>query len=192
MNGRMIPVAVAALMIAGMPATVLGPAPSPEAADRLAALRPRHESPALKISPAEMHCLAQNIYYEARGESEEGQAAVAHVTLNRVEAQGFPASICGVVHQGRDTGICQFGWSCTARHGEPGTHGPGESAAWKRAQAVAKRALAGGIDPTEGALYFHHLKERPQWAIGRYAHKVVIGEHIFFSVAETGRRLATR
>src|SRR5262245_36780890 len=39
---------------------------------------------------AELHCLAENIYYESRGEPLAGQYAVAEVTMNRVASSLFP------------------------------------------------------------------------------------------------------
>ena len=36
-----------------------------------------------KITYEEVECLAKNIYFEGRGESLQGQIAIAHVTLNR-------------------------------------------------------------------------------------------------------------
>ena len=42
-------------------------------------------------------CLTQAIYYEARNESEEGQAAVAEVVLNRAGSGRYPRDICQVV-----------------------------------------------------------------------------------------------
>ncbi len=42
-------------------------------------------------SQREEHCLAQAIYFEARSESEKGQAAVAQVVLNRVSSGLSPA-----------------------------------------------------------------------------------------------------
>jgi spore germination cell wall hydrolase CwlJ-like protein len=51
-----------------------------------------------ELSP-EVKCLAQNIYYEARNEPEEGKVAVGVVTLNRTQDPRFPKSVCGVVHQ---------------------------------------------------------------------------------------------
>ena len=52
-----------------------------------------------EIAQRETHCLATNIYFEARGESLEGKKAVAFVTLNRVESESFPNDICSVVYQ---------------------------------------------------------------------------------------------
>ena len=65
---------------------------------------------------AEKRCLAEAIYFEARGESEEGQAAVAQVVLNRVSSGLYPASICGVVYQNRQRrNACQFSFACDGR-----------------------------------------------------------------------------
>ncbi len=49
---------------------------------------------------AELNCLAQNIYFEARAESMQGKMAVANVTKNRLESEEFPNTWCGVVKQG--------------------------------------------------------------------------------------------
>jgi spore germination cell wall hydrolase CwlJ-like protein len=178
MDDRTIPLALTALLLAlGHPTPVEAPPPDAAAAARLAAKAPLHLRPAMMVSFAELHCLAANIYHEARGESPEGQAAVAHVTLNRVGSPGFPATICAVVHQ-RSGRACQFGWVCNPRLRPPA---PGE--AWGRAQAVAVRALAGGVDPTGGALYFQQVGTQADWAT-RMRRPVVIGRHVFFRLPD--------
>lgn len=48
-------------------------------------------------SQTELKCLAQAIYYEARGEPLPGQIAVAEVVLNRADSKRYPSSVCGVV-----------------------------------------------------------------------------------------------
>jgi spore germination cell wall hydrolase CwlJ-like protein len=58
----------------------------------------------------QVRCLAENIYYESRGESLEGQIAVAKVTLNRLD-EGYARTVCGVVKQRNPNG-CQFSWVC--------------------------------------------------------------------------------
>ena len=81
------------------------------------------------------------IYYEAASQSDEGQAAVAQVVLNRLRNPLFPKSVCGVVFEGSklNTG-CQFSFTCDgslARRPSPD--------AWNRAQTVAARALNGYV-----------------------------------------------
>jgi N-acetylmuramoyl-L-alanine amidase len=120
----------------------------------------------------EHKCLALNIYFEARGESEEGQMAVAHVTLNRVQSSQFPNTICEVVYQSR-----QFSWTHTLK-----SHKPRNAEAWKRAQRIATTALSWhdvGEDFSDGALYFHADYVRPYWA-DIFEQTVQIGKHIFY------------
>ena len=70
----------------------------------------------------EIHCLALNIYHEARGESLEGRLAVAAVTMNRVRDKRFPDRVCEGVWQPR-----QFSWTHDGRSDRPR-----EAKAWKR------------------------------------------------------------
>lgn len=64
----------------------------------------------------EQRCLAEAIYFEARGESDEGQAAVAQVVMNRVSSGLYPPTICGVVFQNRHRrNACQFSFACEGR-----------------------------------------------------------------------------
>ena len=72
------------------------------------------------------HCLASNIYWEARNQPIIGKLAVANVTLNRVASKRYPNTICGVVTQTRyypsgriDLHSCQFSWYCDGLKDEP-------------------------------------------------------------------------
>ncbi len=61
----------------------------------------------------EWNCLAEALYFEARGETVKGQFAVAEVILNRVESERFPSSACGVINQGTGKKYqCQFTYTC--------------------------------------------------------------------------------
>lgn len=123
-----------------------------------------------------LSCLALNVYWEARSESPEGQNAVAAVTLNRVESQAFPDSVCGVVKQGGERrNRCQFSWWCDGKSDRPD-----DATAWHRARTVAGKALAQGVnDPTDGALYYHATYVSPRWA-GDFEPTVRIGSHLFY------------
>src|ERR1700685_59090 len=64
----------------------------------------------------DLECLAENVYFEARGEPLEGQYAVAEVTLNRTRSDHFPHTVCGVVHQtrwdpSRGRFVADFSWT---------------------------------------------------------------------------------
>lgn len=124
------------------------------------------------VSAEEMRCLALNIYFESRGEPEEGQMAVAHVTLNRVQNSRFPDTICDVVYQPR-----QFSWTHVRR-----SHYPANRNAWRRAKRIAQTALdwhTVGEDFSEGALFFHADYVNPYW-VAHFEKTVQIGRHIFY------------
>jgi len=103
-------------------------------------------------SARDVDCLTAAVYYEARGETAAGQAAVAQVVLNRVRHPAFPKTVCGVVYQGVHTGNgCQFSFACNGA-----VDRPHEAAAWRRSQEVAMHALAGGVMTAVGdATHFH-------------------------------------
>lgn len=128
-----------------------------------------------------LDCLSQAVYYEARGESAQGQAAVAQVVLNRVRSPLYPKSVCGVVYQGAQSRTCQFSFACNGsmnRRMEP--------AAWRRSQAVAARALGGFVMAEIGAATNFHVVGMGQIWGGRLQRVAQIGDHVFY--AFSGRR----
>ena len=77
--------------------------------------------PKSAFSAAQQRCLAEGIYFEARGEPVSGQAAVSQVILNRVRNPHYPNTICGVVYQNKHwRNRCQFSFACD-RIRDPGT-----------------------------------------------------------------------
>ncbi len=149
----------------------------------LIAPAPAHQSYATLIgrddAGAEKRCLAEAIYFEARGESEEGQAAVAQVVLNRVASGLYPASICGVVYQDRQRrNACQFSFACDGR-----SLRVAEPEAWRTAVRIADEVSAGTtyVSDVGGATHYHANYVRPRWA--RSLEKMdVIGRHIFYKL----------
>lgn len=130
----------------------------------------------------EVHCLAENIYHEARGESTAGKMAVALVTLNRVKDKRFPDTVCGVVKQtkyypsGRiDLHSCQFSWYCDGK-----SDVPRDKKCWNDALLIAEVMITySAIDVTEGALWYHSRKVQPGWSMV-YVKTVSIDNHIFY------------
>lgn len=121
----------------------------------------------------EINCLAQAVYYEARGEPDRGKLAVAEVIVNRVNNRAYPKTYCGVVRQRRGN-VCQFSWVCT-RNAPPA--GP----QWNRSQEIAQRVYDGWKPGVVGnATYFHASRVRPSWA-GVFPKVAQIGSHIFYS-----------
>lgn len=131
---------------------------------------------------AEWQCLAEAVYFEARGESLRGQFAVAEVILNRVESPRYPGSVCGVVRQGAERrGACQFSYVCDGR-----PEVINDPASWDRAGKIARLMLDSADRPlTEGATHFHTTAVRPVWA-RIYERTARIGAHQFYR--QTGSR----
>jgi hypothetical protein len=124
----------------------------------------------------ETRCLAEAIYYEARGESVVGQLAVAEVVVNRVRSKHYPDTFCDVVYEGsyRSTG-CQFTFTCdgSLRHRPYG-------AAWRQANVVAGGVVAGFARPmTHSATHYHTNEVDPYWS-GSLIETTRIGAHIFY------------
>lgn len=133
--------------------------------------------PASVFSKKEQACLANGIYFEARGESVRGQAAVAQVILNRVRNPAYPNSICGVVYQNDNwLNRCQFSFACDGR--KKRIESP---ANYKVAQDVAMAVTAGKIFIPEVGSSTHYYANyvHPGWA--RTMQKMTkIGLHIFY------------
>jgi hypothetical protein len=127
----------------------------------------------------EERCLAEAIYFEARSEPEDGQAAVAQVVLNRVRSGLYPTSVCGVVYQNRNRrNACQFSFACEGkalRVTEPDS--------WKSAVRIAREVTFGETYNAEvgGATHYHANYVRPFWA-KRLKKMDVIGRHIFYKL----------
>ncbi|HXA40054.1 MAG TPA: cell wall hydrolase [Phenylobacterium sp.] len=126
-------------------------------------------------SARELDCLTQAVYFEARGETLRGQAAVAQVVLNRVANPSFPKTVCGVVFQGVATHGCQFSFACdgSMRHGR-------EADAWDRARQVAERALSGvRVANIGAATHFHTIDVQPDWG-PQMLRVAQVGLHVFY------------
>ena len=126
----------------------------------------------------EWQCLAEALYFEARGESVKGQFAVAEVVLNRRDSSKFPNTVCNVVNQGVQNGKhrCQFSYKCDGKS-EVFT----EKAAYARVGKVARLMLDG--EPrvlTKGATYYHTTAVRPSWSRA-FTNTAKIGVHKFYA-----------
>ncbi|ASY44004.1 cell wall hydrolase [Sphingobium xenophagum] len=117
----------------------------------------------------DMKCLAGAVYFESKGESLEGQLAVARVIINRAKSGRFADSLCGVVYQ-----PSQF--SFVRGHGMPPIRI--ESNAWREAVAIAQIAMDDSWNSrAEGALFFHARRVSPGWDKAKLA---MIDNHIFY------------
>lgn len=113
---------------------------------------------------SDLYLLAKCVYAEARGESYEGQVAVAAVILNRVKSPDFPNTIAGVIYQP---------WAFTAVNDGQINLEPD-----KTAYSAAQDAL-NGWDPTYGCLYYYNASTATSKWIFTKTTVVTIGNHVF-------------
>lgn len=122
----------------------------------------------LSVSEAnEAECLAKNMYFESRGETIQGNLAVAFVTVNRKNDWRYPDTVCGVVKQAEyKDGLpvlnrCAFSWWCDGE--------PEKITNWRRYNELLRiaeffiRDWKHIKDPTGGSTHYHNLKVDPYW-----------------------------
>ncbi len=129
-----------------------------------------------KVKDQQVLCLAQNVYFESRGQPLAGQVGVAQVTLNRLD-EGYARTVCGVVRQRLVQDVCQFSWVCERN---PNARGGGHE--WRLAIGIALAVLSDREniqDPTNGATHFHATYVRPDWS-RLYNNASQIGDHVFY------------
>jgi spore germination cell wall hydrolase CwlJ-like protein len=126
---------------------------------------------------AQWKCLAEALYFEARGESVEGMFAVGEVILNRVSSASYPNSVCGVINQGTGRKYsCQFTYTCDGKEEHIAEQG-----AWTRVGKIAELLINGTAprDLTDGATHYHTKAVSPSWA-KRFPRTATIGSHHFY------------
>jgi len=127
----------------------------------------------IQTSGAEQDCLANAIYFEARGEPLQGQLAVAEVVINRAASGRYPTTLCGVVVQPAQFSFVRRGRIPAADRA---------SDAWRRAVAVARIAEARLLPRVlpSSCLWYHANYVSPGWG-RRLSRSARIGLHIFYS-----------
>lgn len=128
----------------------------------------------LAVECDEYHDLALNIYFEARGETEDGMQLVGEVTLNRVESRSFPDNICDVVWQRR-----QFSWTHDGK-----SDVPQNQEKWEIAREIAENLINGEIEYfNNGATHFINpdiVSRIPNWTKA-YQELGRVGGHVFYA-----------
>lgn len=150
----------------------------------------------LKKINRELYCLAQNNFFEARGEPFKGKLAVAEVVMNRTEHDQFPNDPCAVIQQmtvvKTDKGVvrkrvCQFSWFCKGLRAIPlkdenGNVKPKVLKQWSDSVAAAILVYHEQTNKVVGnATHFYATKlVTPSWAYSKSVwRKKVIGNHTF-------------
>ncbi|MDP7165910.1 MAG: cell wall hydrolase [Candidatus Marinimicrobia bacterium] len=159
----------------------------------------------------EVYCMAKNVYFEARHESTLGKIAVAHVTMNRVNADNWPNTVCTVVHDGpireswktkKDPTLadkdriyyprknrCQFSWYCDSHRDmiwvtyKNGDVIEQNMNAWRDSVTVALLVMNNvwAVDPTDGATFYYNPHIANPGWAGIYTETAVIGNHRFMN-----------
>lgn len=141
--------------------------------------------PASARSATQVKCLATAIYFEARGEPEKGQIAVAQVVLNRLKNPAYPDTICDVVYQNKNQrNRCQFSFACDGRPDRIT-----DKSAWDDALRLARKVVNDQsnlfLSDVGAATHYHATYVRPRWA--RTMLKVdKIGRHVFYKTRNGG------
>jgi spore germination cell wall hydrolase CwlJ-like protein len=122
----------------------------------------------------EIKCLAQAVYFEARGEPFRGQIAVAQVVHNRTAKRA--KSYCDIVFEGSARlHRCQFSFACD---GKP-EHAR-EARAWTQAINVANLVKDGKLRDLSGrATHYHANYVSPGWS-KKLVRTATIGNHTFY------------
>ena len=134
---------------------------------------------------SELSCLAQAIYFEARGESPMGRLAVGRVVLNRVGSTAYPDTICGVVFQNSEKiNRCQFSFACDGKPEDVHRAGGRGAMRWRRAELLMECAVAcPGVSPFGNPLWqsthFHADYVSPAWE-WKLQSTGQIGQHLFY------------
>jgi len=130
---------------------------------------------ALENLAGETSCLAEALYYEARGQGLLGAKAIAEVIVRRTHSAAYPHSICGVVHQGTGSS-CQFSFVCDGTMDRPKA-----TSEWNRAVHWATQILQGNLpltNITQGAISFHAESIEADWP--GMQPTVTIGHNVFY------------
>lgn len=129
-------------------------------------------------SKREMSCLIQNVWFEARNESDAGKLAVIFVTLNRVKDPRWPKSICGVVFQ-----PYAFSWTTDVYPNYAPLHIRYVRMKWKELSEFVVQIMSQIsyiVDPTDGSNHYHTVNINPYWAKSMKKVSTVIGYHKFY------------
>lgn len=115
----------------------------------------------------EVHCMAKNIYMEARGEPHLGKLLVAGVAINRTKHKDYPNTICKVIAQKG-----QYKW--------PNINIPNNKE-WVESKMLAKAILDKKVHIPKNfnATHFHSVRVKPVW--GQKLRFVTrVGAHVFY------------
>ena len=129
------------------------------------------------------NCMAEAIYFEARGEEFIGKLAVGIVVLNRVKSKEYPNHVCGVVHEGKyNSNNVPIRHRCSFSYwGDGKKEIITDMQAWIDSLAVAQMVFSGlTIYSVSTATHYHATYVNPFWAKdAKFLDQ--IGKHKFYN-----------
>ncbi len=166
---------IQSVIIPNVPPTELSPyALPPDIQDEF-------EQVSYSLSDDEEHCMALNVYWEARDQDVKGKLAIGLVAMQRVMSKHYPNNVCDVVWQkNRDRRtkqpVAQFSWTLDGK-----SDIPKNKQAWEEAQLVASTFASGAVieDFTKGSYLYHADYVSPYWKTS-YTLQTQIGSHLFY------------
>jgi spore germination cell wall hydrolase CwlJ-like protein len=130
-----------------------------------------------KVRAKSEKCLAEAVYFEARGEAVRGQIAVAQVVMNRTFSGFYPNTVCGVVYQNKNHHMaCQFTFAC-----DNVADVVREPDMWDRAKKIAKAMLDGQLwlPEVDKSTHYHAYWVHPSW-VAEMKKMYKFGVHTFY------------
>jgi spore germination cell wall hydrolase CwlJ-like protein len=140
------------------------------------------------VDTMQLDCLAQNVFFEARGENAKGKMFVAMVVMERTQSPHFPSTVCGVVKQTsmNESGKgCQFSWTCDRIDHTVDLHNATVREEWMQSYVIARMVMIGQLKPSidmAGVTHYHAKSVKPFWAKDHKDYKLVatVGNHMFY------------
>lgn len=123
------------------------------------------------FTEADVVALALNLYFESRGENEQGLLAAAEVVINRVDDHRWPNTVEEVIYQPD-----QFSWTNDGLSDKPD-----DLKLYLEIYDFAYMVLSRSIDSNIvlDANHYHSVDVHPEWALSLDRVKRV-GSHIFY------------
>lgn len=144
----------------------------------------------------QLKCLAKNIYFEAGNQSYAGKMMVGLVTMERLNNEHYPDTICKVVYQAvRVDGVavhnkCQFSWTCDGKKHEVDLRNPMDLSAWKTSISIATMLIQNRNSITDDRLtHYHTFAVNPNWSHSKRLEPVMkVGQHLFYRSVDLASR----
>lgn len=131
------------------------------------------------MTPGDLDVATRTVWGEARGETQPGKEAVAHVILNRWRDETFYKA------QHTITLVCQWPkqfscWNKDDVNLQRMLRATLDDRMFRASMQAVLKALDAPVDPTYGSMHYHTSYVSPMWSQGKEP-VAVIGGHFFFN-----------